>query len=186
MNTPTTLLLCLLIVAGSTACRCCPGDKGANSGAGTTAEGGESMHEHDGDSHAAPKAPKEARPAVWRPLADGHDSAVNELSFVVCRDAKAWNALWAKHKSNVLPVPSAPEIDWSKEMVVGLVLGLRPTAGYSVAVEGVEIVDGRMEFRAHEAQPDPDMAQAQMITCPYALCRVERFQGPVDLVLKNN
>ena len=126
-----------------------------------------------------------ARPATWVPFQTGHDSAVNELRFVVCRDADEWQALWSKHRSNMLPAPTPPEVDWSSEMVVGLVLGQRPNAGYEVAIEGIEVVGDRMEFRAKEIAPNPDLVQAQMITCPYAFCRVERFAGRVDLVLAN-
>ena len=64
-------------------------------------------------------------------------------------------------------------------MVVGVFLGSRPTAGYSVEiVRTTEQPDGLVvEYR--EGSPARDMMTAQVITTPYHLVAVPKRTGEV-------
>ena len=48
------------------------------------------------------------------------------------RDRDAWASLWRAHA----PRRPAPAVDFSREMVVGVFMGTRPTAGFAVEIVG--------------------------------------------------
>jgi hypothetical protein len=62
------------------------------------------------------------------------------------------------------PAPDAPEVHWGSELVVILMLGWRPTAGYHVEIEQVMVVDDVLQVRAREDRPGG--MTAEMITFP--------------------
>ncbi len=63
-------------------------------------------------------------------LGQGDVSGITTLRFEVVRDDAAWASLWLEHAGGGAP----PAVDLSREMVVGLWLGARPTGGYAVEI----------------------------------------------------
>lgn len=60
-----------------------------------------------------------------------------KLQRVITTDAD-WNKLWSQHTSKRYPPLAAPQIDFTKEMVIVVWTGSRSSGGYSVAIEKVE------------------------------------------------
>jgi len=80
---------------------------------------------------------------------------------------------------------TGPSIDFSRQTVVAIFAGQRPTGGHSVVVTKV-VDDGRgatVHYRV--APPPPDAMVTQALTFPYILIRLERkvtevrFQPPL-------
>ena len=91
------------------------------------------------------------------------------------RSADEWSALWRAHAADK---PVAP-VDFTKEMVVGVFLGSRPTAGYSVEIVGTEEQPDGLVVQYREGSPARDMMTAQVITSPYHLVAVPKQSGEV-------
>ena len=89
---------------------------------------------------------------------------------VVIRTQGEWDALWREH----MPSRQREAIDFSKEMVVGVFLGSRPTAGYGVAIESAVEADGVLHVRYRETSPARDAMTAQVITFPYHLVAIPK------------
>jgi hypothetical protein len=64
-------------------------------------------------------------------------------------------------------------------MVVGIFVGTRNSAGYSVEVVGVDRQDGGLVVRYRETAPKPTAITAQIITSPSHLVAVPKTDGPV-------
>jgi hypothetical protein len=62
-----------------------------------------------------------------RTIDKGDQSNIDTRREVVVRTAADWQKLWQQHS----PDRPMPSVDFSKEMVVGVFLGSRPTAGSS-------------------------------------------------------
>ena len=88
-------------------------------------------------------------------------------------------SLWKRHGSG----QPAPVIDFGQEMVVGVFLGSRPTAGYKVEIVGI-VAEGRRRLvvRLPERRPPPDRVVAQMVTAPFHLVSLDRQDGAVTFV----
>ncbi|MGV7643070.1 protease complex subunit PrcB family protein, partial [Mycobacterium kansasii] len=60
-------------------------------------------------------------------------SGVSRPEQVVARTEPEWRALWERHAPGRTP----PAVDFSKNMVVAVFLGSRPSGGYQVQITGV-------------------------------------------------
>jgi hypothetical protein len=107
-------------------------------------------------------------------IAQGTDSAIAEPREVVARTAEAWQAVWTDHDAG-----TPPAIDFTQSMVVGVFLGMRPTAGFAVEITAVEMEEGRTIVWYVERRPDPGDLTAQMLTAPFHLVAVPRTDSEV-------
>ena len=110
------------------------------------------------------------------PVAQGAGSQIMELRQEVAGTTEAWQALWKEHSATPIPVS---EIDFSQFMVVGVFLGTRPTAGFSVEITAVTVRDGTIVVAYDERRPDPGGVTAQVLTSPFHIVRVPRAAGAV-------
>ena len=103
--------------------------------------------------------------APLRTIDQGARSQITSSREVVVRTAAEWDSLWREHQ----PAGQHAAIDFSKEMIVGVFLGSRPTAGYSVTIVSASEDAGVLRVRYRETPPLTDAITAQVITFPYQL-----------------
>jgi hypothetical protein len=117
-------------------------------------------------------------------LARQEQSSLAEPERRVIRSAQAWHEAWARINTYRMPAPPPPEVDFEREMVVLVALGPKPTAGHAVEVVAVEREGGFLRVRARVSEPGPGTDQAQVITHPFHAVRLERSDGPVEIVVE--
>jgi PrcB C-terminal len=117
----------------------------------------------------------QSTPPPVRTVGKGSMSTIEQPRQVTVRSAADWDALW-KENGATAPVPA---VDFSREMVVGIFLGSRPTAGY--AVEIVRAVGNSDSFIVEyvETRPSRDAITAQVLTSPYHLAAIPKHEGTV-------
>jgi len=117
-----------------------------------------------------------------RTVGKGEMSGIETARQVTVHTAAEWAALWREHAPGRQPSqpPQAPAVDFSREMVVGVFLGTRPTPGYSVQiVRTVAPPNGGLVVEYVEAAPPRDQVTAQILTAPYHLVAVSKRDGDV-------
>jgi hypothetical protein len=110
-----------------------------------------------------------------RSIDRGAQSEVGAARQVTVRDREGWTSLWRAHASS-RPLPS---IDFSREMVVGVFLGSRPTAGFAVEIVGYREAGNDVVVQYRETTPARDAITAQVIVSPYHLVVIPRRTGNV-------
>jgi protease stability complex PrcB-like protein len=105
-----------------------------------------------------------------RTLDKGDRSQIMSAREVVVRAAPEWDALWRSH----LPSRQPTAIDFSKEMVVGVFLGSRPTPGYGVTIVSATEQGSVLAVRYRETSPPSDAILAQVITFPYQIVAIPK------------
>ena len=129
-------------------------------------------------SSAPPSAPAELR---FETVAKGSHSGITEERFIVARDSAEFDVLWREHGVIMEPPPPRPEVDFSREMLVGIFAGTRPTAGHAVTIDRIRAAGtGAIVSYRHEA-PDRSGMMLTVLTQPHHLVRVERVEGEVKL-----
>ena len=108
-------------------------------------------------------------------LAQGSSSQIQEPREVVVRSAAEWERLWSAHSSQPLPT-----VDFSRSLVVGVFLGTRPTAGYTVEITAVNGDDDRVVVEYLEHRPAPDAFVAQVLTSPFHVVSLPRDVGAIE------
>jgi hypothetical protein len=110
-----------------------------------------------------------------RTVDKGDFSNVDEARQVVVRTDAEWRTLWRKHAGE----RSMPSVDFSKETVVGVFMGSRPTAGYDIAITKTLEKDGTLWVFYRERTPARGLVLAQVLTFPFHLVAVPKTAGEV-------
>jgi len=108
-------------------------------------------------------------------VAQGSNSQISEPRQVVVRAADEWQTVWRAHSTN-----APASVDFSKSMVVGVFLGTRPTAGYSVRIVNIRGTTDAIVVEYREQKPAPGGMTAQMLTSPFTLVSIPRDNRKVE------
>jgi len=123
------------------------------------------------------QTPVPAPAGAFRTLDRGLDSNLDMARQAVVRTEGEWEALWRVHGGD----RTRPAIDFSKEMVVGLFLGSRPTAGFAIEIVGLRDDGGALVVQYRETRPPAGAIVAQILTMPYHIIAVSRRPPAVDV-----
>jgi len=120
-------------------------------------------------------------------IAEGQTMGFEAETCVAVTDRDAYLELWNLLAGPMLMMP--PVVNFDSSFVLGIFLGERPTAGYSIDVENMNIWNGGLidplaggtVITVYATEKCPDGVAAQVITCPWLLLRVKRSpQFPLD------
>jgi hypothetical protein len=110
-----------------------------------------------------------------RVLEKGARSNVDRARQAVARTAAEWTALWQQHSPDRPP----PAVDLARDMIVGVFLGSRPSAGFTIEIVSARDEQGAVVVRYRETSPPPGAVAAQVITSAYCIAALPRRDGEV-------
>jgi uncharacterized membrane protein len=110
-------------------------------------------------------------------IARGNASRVVQPRHVVARSAAEWRALWAAHHG---PDATEPPVDFSTRVVAGAFAGERPTSGFALTITSARRQGNALVLTVEEQQPPAGAITAQMITSPFHLVSLPRFDGDIQ------
>ncbi len=122
--------------------------------------------QHVGSQPAAPPP---------RTVDKGDFSNVDDAKQVVVRTEAEWKTLWRQHGGE-RPMPA---VDFGKEMVLGVFMGSRPTAGFDIAITSTIEGNGILHVRYRERTPARGLVLAQVLTFPFHLVAVPKTASEV-------
>ena len=102
-----------------------------------------------------------------RTIAKGAFSGIQEPRQEVITDRKNWEQFWSKHSRLTKPAAPLPEIDFAKQMVVAVTMGMKRTGGYSVEIMSVTPGDGKLRITIKQGSPPPGAITIQSLTAPF-------------------
>ncbi len=101
---------------------------------------------------------------------------------LVIKNRDEFSNFWKRLTARVLPgqwVPPPPEIDFSKEMIVVVAMGQRPTSGYWTIIDGACEVDGQVEVFVSNVEDVTCTGQMMTVTYPADAVRLPRTDLPI-------
>jgi hypothetical protein len=114
-------------------------------------------------------------PPEVRTVGKGATSDIDTARQVTLRSAGEWSALWKMHGGAGDP----PSVDFSREMIVGVFMGSRSTAGYGVEIVRAVASPTLLIVEYVETGPPRDALLAQVLTAPYHLAAVPKHDGEI-------
>jgi hypothetical protein len=111
-----------------------------------------------------------------RSIDKGAQSNLDDALQATARSAAEWSALWKKHDYD----KPAPPVDFSKEMILAVFMGSRPSAGFSLEIVSAAVKDGALVVTYRETRPTSGTVSAQILTAPYHIVAVPARAGPVS------
>jgi len=110
-----------------------------------------------------------------RTVDKGDFSNVDEPKQIVVRGDADWKTLWRRHAGE-RPMPA---VDFGKEMILGVFMGSRPTAGYDIAITKTLEANGVLRVWYRERMPARGLMLAQVLTSPFHLVAVPKTGAEV-------
>jgi hypothetical protein len=83
---------------------------------------------------------------------------------------------WKMVAGNQLPVPPAPKVDFSKNRIITIFLGQRPTGGYSIRYKSASMLENTLQLVIETFSPSPSSIVTQAITSPYIMLEVKNTE----------
>lgn len=114
-------------------------------------------------------------PPTMKTVHKGALSQIDTSRQVIVKTPAEFATLWKSHAAD----RRMPDVDFTTNMVVGIFLGSRPTAGYGAEIVSALPESGVLLVKYRETRPSPDLIAAQMLTAPFHLVSVPKFDGPV-------
>jgi hypothetical protein len=113
-----------------------------------------------------------AAPASAWDRIDGQRSGIKTFHVEAVQDEAAWQALWARHNPNE-PVPA---VDFSKEQVAAVFLGMRTQGGYSVGIELMNdpLESSRLVVFYQAVAPSRRAFNSTVVSYPFAFVKTRR------------
>jgi len=112
--------------------------------------------------------------ARWDVIGRGESSNKEHMSFVIVHDASTLFKVWATAYGNVSVVPSLPSIDFARESVVGVFLGVQPASGLNLQINKVLLKSEMAHIHVSMARPYNNNIVSQGFVSPWILVRVPK------------
>lgn len=100
-------------------------------------------------------------------------SGINSPENIVINEEKEWANLWARIHSNQTPTPKLPQMNFSKETVVGVFLGTKNSGGYGIEIKKVTDTGKKIVVMVEEASPPKGAMVTMALTQPFHLVKIE-------------
>ncbi len=102
---------------------------------------------------------------------------------LIIRNRDEFSDFWKGLLAKVPPgkwTPSLPEIDFSKEMIIVAAMGVRPSSGYSIIIDGACEVDSHVEVFVTSVEGGVSCGvQLGVVTAPADAVRIPQTDLPV-------
>jgi PrcB C-terminal len=106
-------------------------------------------------------------------------SAIESAQQLVLRDAASLAQWWAAAWRTVSPPPAVPDVDFTREMLVIVALGAKPTSGYDVVIESATLQRDGIVVVARTASPPGSVVLLPVVTHPVDIARLPLRSDPV-------
>jgi carotenoid cleavage dioxygenase-like enzyme len=121
------------------------------------------------------------------PYSFSYYSGLNKPARLVIRDAIAWRTVWNQIYATQTPVPSLPEIDFSREMVIVAALGSRSTGGYGILLTAAsEAEDEGAVVIVDSSSPGSNCMVTDAFTQPVDIARLPLRRGSVTFTERSH
>jgi hypothetical protein len=105
-----------------------------------------------------------------RPIDKGTMSNMDDARQASARSVDEWSKLWTLHAGE----RTRPSVDFTKEVVVAVFMGTRPTAGFAIEIVRVREEGVALVVSWRETRPAPDSITAQVLTSPFHIVAVPK------------
>ena len=93
---------------------------------------------------------------------------------VIFRNQKSWESFWEKYGKE-----AAPQIDFTKYIVVGVFLGVKPNPGYGVEITQIQKLESEILIHIIEYIPNPKYDYPSVIVYPYHIVTFPKTEGEI-------
>lgn len=113
-------------------------------------------------------------------IQSGHLSGIARRTRIVIRSRPDWEQFWRLHTGNRRPLPTAPEVDFQKDMIVAVMMGQQSSGGYTIAIESITQENEKMRVDVQEQEPAEDAMTSSALSAPFHIVTVPVWDGEIE------
>jgi hypothetical protein len=102
----------------------------------------------------------------WQELSSGRECTIETAATLVISDGKQLDSLWAKAFSGY-DEPAKPVVDFSKNSVVALFLGVVKSGGHSISITSLQMENTGVKIGAEHKLPGKSCITSTAIEYPF-------------------
>lgn len=108
----------------------------------------------------------------------GSDAEPDEF---VIRDQDAFKSFWHNLSGDFVNDESVPEVDFDSFMVVGVMMGQKPSSGYDINIESATVQEDAetLKLNVVRTEPGPSCMNMSVITHPHHIIKIRNYDGAV-------
>ena len=95
-------------------------------------------------------------------------TGIREARRMVIQDVNAWAEFWSE-----LGVGDRPAVDFTRDIVISVAAGERPSGGHEIAISEVTQSNGELRVEVSETAPGPNCVSTSSLTQPVDVVIVE-------------
>lgn len=116
-----------------------------------------------------------ARDLIWEILAEGNQAiGFSQSDYIFITDESQLLSVWNKAYGAQLSVPALPQIDFTRETLVAIFMGEKPTGGFGIQIDDISLDQGAVYINMQLLEPAPGMMMTQALTSPWMMVRILR------------
>lgn len=124
-------------------------------------------------------------PAGVPPLLAGRESGIVAAQFWDVHGAPGLHDLWRAAFGRLASPPPEPDVDFGRQMVLGVFLGRESRSGFGIQVTGVRELADTVQVDVLFTAPGPGCLTAQVITQPYAIYALPASPKPLRYAVRH-
>lgn len=112
----------------------------------------------------------------------GSNSGYGKAREEIIKTLGEWQALWGDVTYAILPSSPVPEIDFKKEMVLGVFMGNRNTGGYNTEIKKIIESEGIYQVYVQETSPGKNCITTQSLTQPFQIVKIPKTDLKIEFI----
>ena len=112
----------------------------------------------------------------WSILSSGNQCGVEVAKKVLVKTQAEFDILWKECFQNMPVGNEKPNIDFSKDWVVGVFLGTINKGGHNIAIEDLKETENGLKASLTHTKPGSNCLTTMSLEFPYVIVRVKQFR----------
>jgi len=123
------------------------------------------------------ESPEKAENTPFKMLLEGSHSNIQKREYTIIKNSLELGRIFGTINSTRRPGFPIPEIDFSKNVVVGLFMGSKGSGGHSIAIDHVDYNEA--ETVVYYIEKHPSGMATSVMTQPFYLAKISKTANPI-------
>ena len=107
-------------------------------------------------------------------IESGNYSGYEDPQQLVINNKEDWVRTWHQLNQHRSPLPKLPEVDFSKQTIIAVFLGMKGSGGFGIRIAETTLSGKTLNVKVIQTKPGKDCMTTSSMTQPYHLVSVDK------------